>query len=141
MELETAVPAPALERSTISDNSSRWWRDAVIYQIYPRSFADGNGDGVGDLAGIRERLAYLRDLDVDAIWLSPFYVSPQADAGYDVADYRNVDPVFGTLADFDLLLADAHGLGLRMLIDIVPNHTSSAHLWFVEALAAGPGSP
>jgi alpha-glucosidase len=117
-----------------------WWQSAVIYQIYPRSFADGNGDGIGDLAGIRSRLGYLRELGVDAIWLSPFYVSPQRDAGYDVADYRDVDPVFGTLADFDRLLADAHHLGFRVLIDLVPNHTSSAHEWFVDALAAGSGS-
>ena len=117
-----------------------WWRSAVIYQIYPRSFADGNGDGIGDLIGIRHRLEYLRELGVDAIWLSPFYVSPQADAGYDVADYRNVDPVFGTLDDFDRMLADAHALGFRVLVDMVPNHTSSAHAWFIEALAAAPGS-
>ena len=117
-----------------------WWRDAVIYQIYPRSFADGNGDGIGDLAGIRDRLGYLSQLGVDAIWLSPFYVSPQADAGYDVADYRDVDPVFGTLDDFDRLLADAHGVNFRVIVDLVPNHTSSAHDWFVAARGAAPGS-
>jgi alpha-glucosidase len=140
MELETAVSDPALRRGAISEASGNWWRDAVIYQIYPRSFADGNGDGVGDLIGIRQRLGYLADLGVDAIWLSPFYVSPQADAGYDVADYRNVDPVFGTLEDFDRMLSDAHALGFRVLIDMVPNHTSSQHAWFAEALAAGPDS-
>jgi alpha-glucosidase len=118
-----------------------WWRSAVIYQIYPRSFADGNGDGIGDLVGMRQHLGYLRELGVDAIWLSPFYVSPQADAGYDVADYRSVDPVFGTLDDFDRMLAEAHALGFRVLVDLVPNHTSSAHAWFVEALAAVAGSP
>lgn len=118
-----------------------WWRDAVIYQIYPRSFADGNGDGLGDLPGITARLDHVADLGADAVWLSPFYVSPHADAGYDVADYRDVDPLFGTLADADALLARAHELGLRVIVDLVPNHTSDAHAWFQEALAAGPGSP
>ncbi|UQU62912.1 glycoside hydrolase family 13 protein [Couchioplanes caeruleus] len=118
-----------------------WWRDAVIYQIYPRSFADSDGDGMGDLPGIRGRLPYLRDLGVDAVWLSPFYASPQADAGYDVADYRTVDPVFGTLADAQGLIADAHDLGLRVIVDLVPNHSSDRHEWFRRALAEGPGSP
>ncbi|WP_037809228.1 glycoside hydrolase family 13 protein [Streptomyces sp. NRRL S-1448] len=117
-----------------------WWRDAVIYQVYPRSFADGNGDGMGDLAGIRARLPYLRDLGVDAVWLSPFYASPQADAGYDVADYRAIDPMFGTLADAEAVLRDAHDLGLRVIVDIVPNHCSDQHVWFRRALAEGPGS-
>lgn len=117
-----------------------WWRDAVVYQIYIRSFADGNGDGIGDIAGIRERLPYLRDLGVDALWITPWYVSPMADGGYDVADYRAIDPMFGTLDDADRLLADAHALGLRVLIDIVPNHTSDRHPWFQEALASPPGS-
>ena len=119
----------------------QWWRDAVIYQVYPRSFADGSGDGIGDLPGITSRLDHLAELGVDAIWLSPFYRSPQADGGYDVADYRDVDPLFGTLEDFDALLARAHGLGLRVIVDLEPNHTSDEHAWFVEALAAGPGSP
>ena len=118
-----------------------WWRKAVIYQIYPRSWADGNGDGIGDLPGITARLPYLRDLGVDAIWLSPFYVSPQADAGYDVADYRDVDPIFGTLADADTLLSTAHDLGLKVIVDLVANHSSDEHPWFQAALAAGPGSP
>jgi alpha-glucosidase len=107
----------------------------VIYQIYPRSFADSNGDGVGDLAGVRSRLPYLAELGVDAIWLSPFYRSPMVDGGYDVADYRDVDPVFGTLDDFDELLDEAHGQGLRVVVDIVPNHSSDRHPWFTEALA------
>ena len=116
-----------------------WWRDAVIYQIYVRSFADADGDGLGDLPGVRSRLAYVAGLGVDAIWLNPFYPSPQADAGYDVADYRDVDPRFGTLADFDELVGDAHGLGLRVIVDLVPNHTSGEHPWFRAALAAAPG--
>lgn len=119
---------------------SDWWRHAVVYQVYPRSFVDSDGDGVGDIAGIRSRLPYLRDLGVDAIWITPWYPSPMADGGYDVADYRDVDPLFGTLADADTLIGDAHALGLRVLLDLVPNHTSSAHPWFVEALASPPGS-
>ncbi|MFD3455710.1 glycoside hydrolase family 13 protein [Streptomyces sp. NPDC058691] len=118
-----------------------WWRDAVIYQVYPRSFADGNGDGMGDIPGVRERLPYLRDLGVDAVWLSPFYASPQADAGYDVADYRAIDPMFGTLHDADGLIRDAHRLGLRIIVDLVPNHSSDQHEWFKQALREGPGSP
>jgi alpha-glucosidase len=118
-----------------------WWRDAVIYQIYPRSWADSDGDGIGDLPGITSRLPHLAALGVDAVWLSPFYTSPQHDAGYDVADYRDVDPVFGTLDDFDVLTSTAHGLGLRVIVDIVPNHTSSEHPWFRAALASEPGSP
>jgi alpha-glucosidase len=118
-----------------------WWRDAVIYQVYPRSFADGNGDGIGDLPGITARLDHLAALGVDAVWLSPFYRSPQADAGYDVADYRDVDPLFGTLADFDALLGRAHELGLRVVVDLVPNHTSDEHVWFQQALRTPPGSP
>ncbi|WP_327291447.1 glycoside hydrolase family 13 protein [Streptomyces sp. NBC_01198] len=117
-----------------------WWRDAVIYQVYPRSFADGNGDGMGDLAGITARLPYLRDLGVDAVWLSPFYASPQADAGYDVADYREVDPMFGDLNDADDLVRTAHALDLRVIVDVVPNHCSDQHEWFKQALRDGPGS-
>ncbi len=117
-----------------------WWRDAVIYQIYPRSFADGNGDGIGDFSGIIHRLPALRELGVDAIWFSPFYVSPQNDAGYDVADYCDIDPLFGTLDDFDAMMAEANRLGLRVIVDVVPNHTSSEHVWFRAALAAAPGS-
>ncbi|MQA01717.1 MAG: DUF3459 domain-containing protein [Streptosporangiales bacterium] len=117
-----------------------WWRDAVIYEVYPRSFADSNDDGVGDLAGITSRLPYLTELGVDAIWLTPFYTSPQADHGYDVADYRDVDPLFGTLHDFDALVAAAHERDIKVIVDIVPNHTSSEHPWFRRALEAGPGS-
>jgi alpha-glucosidase len=118
-----------------------WWRDAVIYEIYVRSFADGNGDGVGDIPGMRSRLPYLADLGVDAIWITPWYRSPMADGGYDVEDHRAIDPLFGTLADAERLIEDAHGHGLRVILDVVPNHTSIEHPWFKEALAAGRGSP
>ncbi len=124
------VPSPGPE----------WWRTAVIHQVYPRSFASSGGP-VGDLAGITARLPHLAELGVDAVWLSPFYVSPQNDGGYDVADYRDIDPLFGTLADADALIARAHALGLRVIVDLVPNHTSDQHAWFRAALAAGPGSP
>ncbi|MFD7025954.1 glycoside hydrolase family 13 protein [Promicromonospora sukumoe] len=117
-----------------------WWRDAVIYQVYPRSFADGDGDGTGDLPGVTSKLDHLAQLGVDAVWLSPFYRSPQKDAGYDVADYRDIDPLFGTLADFDEMLAGAHERGLKVIVDLVPNHSSDQHVWFQEALAAAPGS-
>ena len=118
-----------------------WWRSAVLYQIYPKSFADGNGDGIGDLIGIRNRLDHLQQLGVDGIWLSPFYTSPMADGGYDVADPTDVDPIFGTLADFDALMAEAHARDIKVTVDIVPNHFSDQHPWFQQALAAGPGSP
>ncbi|HYN75317.1 MAG TPA: alpha-amylase family glycosyl hydrolase, partial [Candidatus Limnocylindria bacterium] len=118
-----------------------WWRDSVVYQVYVKSFADSDGDGLGDLEGIRSRLPYLADLGVDAVWLTPFYPSPFADGGYDVADYRGVDPRFGTLADFDALVDDAHALGVRIIVDIVPNHCSEEHPWFRAAVAAGPDSP
>jgi alpha-glucosidase len=121
-------------------SQQQWWRDAVIYQIYPRSWADSDGDGIGDLPGITARLPHLSGLGVDAVWISPFYTSPQNDAGYDVADYRDIDPRFGTLADADELVARAHELGLRVLFDLVPNHSSSEHPWFQEALASPPGS-
>jgi alpha-glucosidase len=125
----------------LNDPRQPWWRHAVTYQVYVRSFADSNGDGVGDLPGITSRLPYLRDLGVDALWLTPFYTSPQHDHGYDVADHEDVDPLFGTLADADALIAGAHGLGLKVVVDLVPNHTSSEHAWFRAALAAAPGSP
>lgn len=135
------APTPNPAQAKRSDRRGDWWRDAVIYQVYPRSFADSNGDGMGDLEGVRARLPYLRDLGIDAVWLSPFYASPQADAGYDVADYRAVDPMFGNLLDADALIRDAHGLGLRIIVDLVPNHSSDQHEWFKRALREGPGSP
>jgi len=138
---ETDTPTALDEApAASSEKGGEWWRSAVIYQVYPRSFADSDGDGVGDLPGITSRLGDLADLGVDAVWLSPFYRSPQRDAGYDVADYRDVDPLFGTLADFDALRARATDLGLRVIVDVVPNHTSSEHAWFQAALAAEPGS-
>ena len=130
------VPAPA---SAARVGATPWWRDAVIYQVYIRSFADGNGDGVGDLLGIRTRLPYLRALGVDAVWITPFYASPMADGGYDVAEHREVDPLFGTLGDAEALIAEAHRHGIRIIVDVVPNHTSAAHRWFREALDAAPG--
>ena len=130
-----------LERPALSETTSPWWRSAVIYQVYPRSFADSDGDGVGDLPGITARLPYLAALGVDAVWLSPVYRSPMADAGYDVADYRVVDPLFGGTEDADRLLAEAHRLGLRVVMDLVPNHTSDEHAWFQAALRSPAGSP
>ena len=119
---------------------AHWWRQAVVYQIYPRSFADDDGDGLGDLRGIISRADYLADLGIDAVWLSPFYPSALADGGYDVADYRDVDPRLGTLDDFDEMVAALHTRGIRIVVDIVPNHTSDDHAWFAEAVAAGRGS-
>ncbi|KAG4073395.1 hypothetical protein HA402_008551 [Bradysia odoriphaga] len=121
-------------------DTAAWWRQAAVYQIYPRSFADANGDGIGDIPGILSRVDYLSDLGIDAVWLSPFYPSALADGGYDVADYRDVDPRLGTLADFDAMTAALHGRGIKIVVDIVPNHSSDRHEWFQEALAAGRGS-
>ncbi|SMC79679.1 glycoside hydrolase family 13 protein [Janibacter indicus] len=135
-----APTAPTAPAPFAHEDAADWYRGAVIYQVYPRSFADSDGDGIGDLAGIRARLPHLRDLGVDAVWISPFYASPQADAGYDVSDYRKVDPVFGDAADAEGLVRDAHELGLRVIFDIVPNHCSEEHEWFQRALAEGPGS-
>jgi alpha-glucosidase len=127
------------ERSNMGLGSA-WWSNAVFYQVYPRSFADSDGDGVGDLDGLTARLGYLEQLGVDAIWLNPVTVSPMADHGYDVADPRDVDPLFGGMAAIERLIAAAHERGIKITMDVVPNHTSSAHLWFQAALAAGPGS-
>jgi alpha-glucosidase len=124
----------------VSGNGPAWWEDAVVYEVYPRSFADADGDGIGDLPGLRARLPYLADLGVDAIWLTPFYPSPLADGGYDVADYRAVDPRLGTMADYDALIMDAEAHQIRVIVDLVPNHCSSEHPLFRAALAAGPGS-
>ncbi|MBL3664943.1 glycoside hydrolase family 13 protein [Streptomyces sp. M2CJ-2] len=139
-----AAPVTGVPSDAAPDFSSRdpdWWRQAVVYQVYPRSFADADGDGLGDLRGVTRRLIHLAALGVDALWLSPFYPSELADGGYDVADPRDVDPRLGTLDDFGALVAEAHRLGLKVIVDIVPNHTSHRHVWFQEALRAGPGSP
>lgn len=140
MALLHTLDASAVTRAT-DDARAHWAADAVIYQVYPRSFADATGDGVGDLPGIIQRLPQLSELGVDAIWLSPFYTSPMNDGGYDVADYCDVDPLFGTMADFRRLADAAHSLGLRVVVDIVPNHTSDEHPWFQAALRTAPGSP
>src|SRR6476660_3472736 len=123
------IPAPHL----INGYEPKWWKEAVVYQIYPRSFQDANGDGIGDLPGITQRLDYLAELGVDAVWLSPIFRSPMADFGYDVADYRDVDPIFGTLDELDALVSEAHARELRVILDLVPNHTSDEHEWFVDA--------
>src|SRR5687768_9234303 len=117
-----------------------WWQNAVIYQIYPRSYADSNADGIGDIDGIRSRLDHLTGLGVDAVWLSPWYPSPMADAGYDVPELRDIDPVFGTLGTAEALINQAHSVGLRIIIRIVPNHVSHEHVWFKAALA-DPAAP
>ncbi|MGV9712288.1 glycoside hydrolase family 13 protein [Gordonia sp. NPDC003424] len=140
-DAEQPAPVPASAATQLDPDDNTWWQSAIFYQIYPRSFSDLNGDGVGDLAGIIERLGYLELLGVDAIWLSPIMRSPMADHGYDVSDPRDIDPVFGDIALFDQLIADAHDRDIRVTMDLVPNHTSSEHPWFVEALAAEPGSP
>lgn len=135
--LRTAAPA----RTLTMPAGEGWWRTAVIYQVYVRSFADGNGDGIGDLAGVRSRLPYLKSLGVDALWFTPWYRSPLADGGYDVQDYRLIDPRFGTLEEAEQLIAEALEYGIRTIVDIVPNHISDRHEWFQQALAAEPGSP
>ncbi len=131
---------PAETEPKVPRSPGGWWREAVVYQVYIRSFADSNGDGVGDIEGLRGRLGYLEELGVDAVWITPWYRSPMADGGYDVADYRDIDPLFGTLDDARALIADAHARGMRVIVDIVPNHTSSEHPWFREALASPRGS-
>ncbi|WP_208008616.1 glycoside hydrolase family 13 protein [Agromyces protaetiae] len=135
------IPTPARHLPQALVEDPLWWRSAVIYQVYVRSFADSDGDGTGDLRGVRSRLGYLKELGVDALWFNPWYPSPFADGGYDVADYRDIHPAFGTLEDAELLIAEALELGIRTIIDVVPNHVSSEHPWFQAALAAGPGSP
>jgi alpha-glucosidase len=134
-----AVAAPLEE--DVYPATTEWWREAVIYQVYTRSFADANGDGVGDLAGVRDRLPYLRDLGIDGLWFNPWYPSPGADNGYDISDYRSIDPAFGTLPEAEGLIADARALGIRTIVDVVPNHVSDQHPWFRAALASTPGSP
>ena len=140
MSAVTSLDSGTAPAASPDRTAGAWWRSAAIYQVYPRSFADGDGDGVGDLAGLMHRLPYLADLGVEALWINPWYPSPMADAGYDVADHRDVDPVYGSLADAEQLIDRAHRLGLRIIVDIVPNHCSDAHPWFTAALAAGPGS-
>ncbi|MBP2413365.1 alpha-glucosidase [Arthrobacter stackebrandtii] len=136
------MTAPASSaHATPAHPDAGWWRQAAVYQIYPRSFADANGDGMGDLPGVTARMGYLSALGIDAIWLSPFYPSALADGGYDVDDYRNVDPRLGSLADFDAMVSAAHAAGIRIIVDVVPNHSSNRHEWFKAALAAAPGSP
>ena len=125
----------------MTDQPTEWWRHAAVYQIYPRSFADGNGDGTGDLAGMRSRLRYLAELGIDAIWVNPWYRSPLLDGGYDVADYREINDLFGTTADAEAFIAEARDLGIRIIVDLVPNHLSFEHRWFVDAVASPPGSP
>lgn len=114
-------------------DSKKWWKEAVVYQIYPKSFMDSNGDGIGDLNGIRQKLGYLKDLGIDAVWISPFYKSPYVDNGYDISDYQDINPDFGTMADFDALLSEAHAMGIKIVIDLVVNHSSNQHKWFIES--------
>ncbi|GAB2507798.1 glycoside hydrolase family 13 protein [Paramicrobacterium agarici] len=138
--MTTVIDSKAADHPAEAGDAT-WWRQATVYQIYPRSFADANGDGIGDLSGITSRVPYLKRLGVDAVWLSPFYPSALADGGYDVDDYRDVDPKIGTLDDFDEMVAALHAAGIKLIVDIVPNHSSNRHVWFQQALAAGKGSP
>src|ERR1700677_4024190 len=129
-------PSGTVVLNTTSKEKDPWWRHAVLYEIYPRSFADSNGDGVGDLNGITSKLDYLKDLGVDAIWLTPCYPSPQVDFGYDISDYKNIDPQYGTLGDFDRLVDEAEKRHIRVLMDMVMNHTSDRHQWFLQSRSA-----
>jgi alpha-glucosidase len=138
--VDVRVEAAPLEEG-VDQAVTEWWREAVIYQIYTRSFADANGDGVGDLAGVRDRLPYLRELGIDGLWFNPWYPSPDADNGYDISDYRSIDPAFGTLHEAEGLIAEARALGIRTIVDVVPNHVSDEHPWFRAALDSTPGSP
>jgi alpha-glucosidase len=137
--VDVRVVAAPLEKG-VDVVTTEWWRDAVIYQVYTRSFADANGDGVGDLAGVRDRLPYLAELGIDGLWFNPWYPSPGADNGYDISDYRSIDPAFGTLLEAERLIAEARALGIRTIVDIVPNHVSDQHPWFRAALTSAPGS-
>ena len=137
----TSLTSPSAADRHRPPGERPWWRDAVVYQVYLRSFADSDGDGIGDLEGLRRRLDHIAGLGATGIWINPCYPSPQADHGYDVADYFDIEPAYGDLATFDRLLADAHARGLHVLMDVVPNHCSSRHAWFQAALAAAPGSP
>ena len=130
---QIAAAQTELKTSVAASSERDWWKNAVIYEIYPRSFQDSNGDGIGDLNGITERLDYLKQLGVDAIWLTPCYPSPQADFGYDISDYENIDPQYGTLADFDRLVAEAKKRDIRIMMDMVMNHSSDEHKWFIES--------
>src|SRR5438874_10016435 len=135
-----AAPRSSAHGMTETRDGPAWWQKGVVYQVYPRSFQDTNADGVGDLDGIASRLDHLVALGIDAIWLSPIFASPMADFGYDVADFCAIDPIFGTLDDFDRLLAAVHARGLKLILDYVPNHTSSRHPWFVESRSSRPNS-
>jgi alpha-glucosidase len=135
-----AFRAKYIRGTILAQSDENWWRDGIFYQIYPRSYQDSDGDGVGDLAGILQRLPYVRSLGVDAIWLSPIFPSPMADFGYDISDYTGIEPLFGTMADFDALLAAVHDNGLKLILDLVPNHTSDQHPWFVESRASRDNS-
>ncbi len=137
----TAAPVVTTAQRPPAPSETPWWRDAVVYQVYIRSFADGDGDGTGDITGLRARLPHLASLGVDAVWINPWYPSPMADSGYDVADYRGIEPLFGDLEQASAMIAEAHQLGLRVILDVVPNHLSDEHAWFVAALASAPGSP
>ncbi len=139
MQQATPSSSDPLHTDHSAPNAGPWWRDAVVYQIYIRSFADGNGDGIGDIAGLRSRLPYLHRLGIEAIWITPWYLSPQSDHGYDVTSYFVIDPLFGTVDDAEALFADAHALGIRVIVDIVPKHTSNEHPWFKAALAGAQG--
>lgn len=135
------LPSKFEELVPVDVPDAQWWRQAVVYQVYPRSFYDLDGNGLGDIRGITEKVPYLKELGIDAVWLSPFYPSELADGGYDVADYRDVAPELGTLADFDEMTAALHEAGIRVVVDIVPNHTSDQHVWFKEAVNSPKGSP